>query len=97
MSRGEVFLRFCWQAFRDNRVQDGWWLLGTMLRAAHAYILDQFLLLWLVDSVIAHADAELGLRLALYKVGALLVDHYTSYHYSCNFGMCARAGAHPKA
>ena len=74
MSRSGIFFRFIVQVVQDNRENEAWWLVGTILRALHANLLSPKLLVWLIDEAIGKANVEYGLLLASIKVAALFVD-----------------------
>ena len=91
MSGQDIFRKFVWQIWRDNTETELWWLLGTLLRAAHGYILDPLLLKWLIDFAIAEGDAETGLQIALAKAVFLFVDQYTHFHYNSDLGISTKS------
>lgn len=87
MGAEELFNRFVWQVIKDNFHDEAWWLIGTLLRAAHAYILDPLLLKWLLDFAIGEGNVEIGIQIAISKAILIFIDQYTYFHYNSNVGI----------
>ena len=88
-SKSRTFYEFAKRVILDNKEDQLWWLIGTTVRAVHAYILDPLILRSLLDDAIGNADVQRGLNLAIFKVALLLVDQYTYFHYNSNCRICA--------
>ena len=91
MSKSLIFTRFVTAVIKDNQEDEFFWLIGTVLRAIHAYILNPLILTSLLDDAIGRADVVHGLNLAILKVLLLFMDQYTYFHYNSNVGIGVHA------